>query len=302
MRDVCVHAAKGKGSPGGKKGSPKTSLLSGLLKKKAIAEAEPEEDSLGDDRARPEQYKNLEVLLLLFTVCQSYWKATGKRLMEDVEMETLATDIFKAPFALLVHDKFQEGVTDPKFTYGNKAALSLWDANWDQLVGMESRKSAPDEVATQADRNKLLEQAATKGVIMNYGGARVSVTGKKFKIRNVTLFNVVDAAGVLQGQAAVFNEYETEDGTVMVIQGELAPRRLVELPPTEEEIAAAQQLATDAEELVRELKDTRGLVNTDPEVQAAVGQMKARREDVAALKRKLEVLLAASQAAFDDEE
>lgn len=55
MRDVCVHAAKGKGSPGGKKGSPKTSLLSGLLKKKAIAEAEPEEDSLGDDRARPEQ-------------------------------------------------------------------------------------------------------------------------------------------------------------------------------------------------------------------------------------------------------
>lgn len=67
---------------------------------------------------------------------------------------------------------------------------------------------------------------------------------------------------MLQGQAAVFNEYETEDGTVMVIQGELAPRRLVELPPTEEEIAAAQQLATDAEELVRELKDTRGLGNT----------------------------------------
>lgn len=60
----------------------------------------------------------------------------------------------------------------------------------------------------------------------------------------------------------MFNEYETEDGTVMVIQGELEPRRLVELPPTEEEISAAQQRATDAEEVVRELKDGQGLGNT----------------------------------------
>lgn len=43
-----------------------------------------------------------------------------------------------------------------QFMYGNKAALSLWDANWDQLVGKESRKSAPDEVATQAVRTAHL--------------------------------------------------------------------------------------------------------------------------------------------------
>lgn len=54
-RDVSVDAAKGKGSPGGKKGSPKTSLLSGLLKKKAIAEEVHEPDEQLDDRARPEQ-------------------------------------------------------------------------------------------------------------------------------------------------------------------------------------------------------------------------------------------------------
>lgn len=33
------------------------------------------------------------MLLLLFTVTQSYWKATKKFLMEDVNMETLATDV-----------------------------------------------------------------------------------------------------------------------------------------------------------------------------------------------------------------
>lgn len=59
--------------------------------------------------------------------------------------------------------------------------------------------------ATQ-DRNRLLEAAATKGVILNYGGSRVSVAGKPFKIRNVTLFNIVDAAGWQKGQGQHIRE------------------------------------------------------------------------------------------------
>ena len=39
--------------------------------------------------------------------------------------------------------------TDPKFIYGNKAALELWEANWDQLIGMPSRLSAAEDPDVQ---------------------------------------------------------------------------------------------------------------------------------------------------------
>ena len=41
------------------------------------------------------------------------------------------------------------------------------------------------------DRNKLLDSAATSGVVTNYEGWRMSLKGKKFKLKNVTLFNVM---------------------------------------------------------------------------------------------------------------
>lgn len=45
------------------------------------------------------------------------------------------------------------------------------------------------------ERSQLLDQAATSGVIQNYEGVRVSLSGKKFRIKGVTLFNVEDMEG-----------------------------------------------------------------------------------------------------------
>jgi exopolyphosphatase/guanosine-5'-triphosphate,3'-diphosphate pyrophosphatase len=61
---------------------------------------------------------------------------------------------------LLAHDKFVAGVTDPAFTYANRAALTLFEGTWDEIVGMPSRLSADDSPEAQEDRNRLLEQAA----------------------------------------------------------------------------------------------------------------------------------------------
>lgn len=60
-------------------------------------------------------------------------------------LESLPEAIYHSPFVLLAHDRFQEGVSDPQFVYGNKAALELWEASWDQLIGMPSRLSAADD-------------------------------------------------------------------------------------------------------------------------------------------------------------
>jgi hypothetical protein len=45
--------------------------------------------------------------------------------MENVEMEKVADVIYEAPFAVMAHNRFSEGVKDEEsvFTYGNKACL-----------------------------------------------------------------------------------------------------------------------------------------------------------------------------------
>lgn len=60
----------------------------------------------------------------------------------EASFDQLAEAIYKAPFVCLAHNKFEEGVTDPVFTYANKAALELFEGTWDTLVGMPSRLSA----------------------------------------------------------------------------------------------------------------------------------------------------------------
>ncbi|KAJ9526104.1 hypothetical protein QJQ45_009549 [Haematococcus lacustris] len=125
-------------------------------------------------------YNTPEVRALLLLAASSYWKHTGKYLIE-APFEALTTAVFNAPFALLMHDRFQEGVTDPRFMYANRAALNLFEASWSELIGCPSRKSAADEAGTQQERQQLLDQAATSGIITNYSGWRVSLKGKRFR-------------------------------------------------------------------------------------------------------------------------
>jgi hypothetical protein len=60
----------------------------------------------------------------------------------ETGFDQLAEALYKAPFVCLAHNMFEEGVDDPVFTYANKAALELFEADWDSLVGLPSRLSA----------------------------------------------------------------------------------------------------------------------------------------------------------------
>jgi MEKHLA domain len=128
---------------------------------------------------------------------------TGRELIDGAVGEADAGRwLFEAPFAVLSH-----GVgADPIFSYGNRTALALFEMSWQQLVATPSRFSAlPDG---RVERARLLEQVSAHGFIDDYAGIRVSRTGRRFHIRRAVVWALLDGAGVRQGQAAMFTEWQ----------------------------------------------------------------------------------------------
>jgi hypothetical protein len=106
--------------------------------------------------------------------------------------------LFQAPFVVASHG----GGADPILSYGNEAALTLWDADWDTFTGMPSRLTA--EPVHRDERARLLQATEEKGYIDHYSGIRISATGRRFRIENAIVWTVVDSDGERIGQAATF--------------------------------------------------------------------------------------------------
>lgn len=78
--------------------------------------------------------------------------------------------------------------------------------NDNEILGMPSRLTA--EAPERSEREKFLKEVTEKGFISNYSGIRISKTGKRFLIKEATVWNLVDETGRLHGQAACFSEWE----------------------------------------------------------------------------------------------
>ncbi|MGB0184954.1 MAG: MEKHLA domain-containing protein [Opitutales bacterium] len=52
---------------------------------------------------------------------------------------------------------------------------------------------------------------AERGCADNYGGVRVSASGRRFQITGARVWNLLDAAGAVVGQAAMFADWEALD-------------------------------------------------------------------------------------------
>lgn len=89
--------------------------------------------------------------------------------------------------------------------YANTTVLALWETSLPALLAMPSRLTA--EPLAQEAREKLLAQVALRGFITGYAGVRISATGRRFKIENVTIWNLTDADGRFSGQAACFDRW-----------------------------------------------------------------------------------------------
>lgn len=128
----------------------------------------------------------------------SFERLTGKRLVET-PADPLA--IWMAPIAIIAHDT----LADPRFFYGNRLTLLLFEMDADQLLGMPSRLSA--EPQHRAERDSMFERVKAHGYIDDYAGIRISARGKRFRIENAWIWNLIDEDGVLHGQAAAFDQW-----------------------------------------------------------------------------------------------
>jgi len=129
----------------------------------------------------------------------SYRDRTGRELIArggDAAEE--AERLFNAPFVVVSHGT----QADPMLNYGNRVALALWEMPPAQLLETPSRLTA--EPMLREAREKLLAQTARDGFVSGYEGVRISATGRRFRILNVTIWNVTDTDGKPAGQAATF--------------------------------------------------------------------------------------------------
>jgi|ERR1035437_1295609 hypothetical protein len=114
----------------------------------------------------------------------------------------LAEKIFHAPFVLVSHGT----ETDPVLNYGNAAALALWEMSWAELTRTPSRLTA--EAPNREERARLLAAVTARGFIDDYSGIRISKTGRRFRIAQATVWNLLAENSRPCGQAAMFSRWE----------------------------------------------------------------------------------------------
>ncbi|HEX7027159.1 MAG TPA: MEKHLA domain-containing protein [Gammaproteobacteria bacterium] len=149
-----------------------------------MTEPGPENDYLGE---------HAELLI------SSYRRIVGRELVaEKGSREKMARVLYEAPYGVVSHGAGD----DPVFNYGNRTALKLFEMRWRDFVKLPSRESA--EVVNREMRQKLLERVNQFGFVDGYQGVRISSSGRRFRIEDTTVWNVVDESGLYRGQAAVF--------------------------------------------------------------------------------------------------
>lgn len=128
---------------------------------------------------------------------------TGRDLLKpDGSPEDLAAALFHAPFVLVAHGT----EPDPVLNYGNRAALDLWEMDWETLIQTPSRLTA--EPLEREERARLLAEVTRDGFTSHYAGIRISSSGRRFRIAGATVWNVQDTSGHPAGQAATFERWE----------------------------------------------------------------------------------------------
>ncbi|PPD24402.1 MAG: MEKHLA domain-containing protein [Methylobacter sp.] len=133
---------------------------------------------------------------------QSYRRLLRRELIPDsLPDHSISYQLFHAPFAVLSHNTADE----PVFNYANLAAMELFGYGFDEITAIPSRLSA--EPVTQAERNAMLAKVAKFGYIDDYSGVRIAKNGRRFRINNAVVWNLLDPADVYQGQAACITDW-----------------------------------------------------------------------------------------------
>ena len=149
-----------------------------------------------------EPWSDLAVIRWSQLLLNSFRRWLGRDLIERKgSPEEQAKALYHAPVVVVSHGM----EADPLLNYGNKIALDLWELDWERFSKTPSRLTA--EPVNQAERARMLARARGNGFIDDYKGVRISGTGKRFLVEQAIVWNVVDAGGKQQGQAATFSRW-----------------------------------------------------------------------------------------------
>ena len=153
----------------------------------------------------PSPWLENQKLLLAELLLASHLEAFSQALVAETPGEQSrlcrCLKLFRCGFPVLAHGTGD----DPRLTYANAAALQLWETNWDTLIGLPSRCTAPEE--EQKERRSALGQAKRLEAMTGYRGIRVSRKGRRFMIRNARIWTLQDGEGQICGQAASFSDW-----------------------------------------------------------------------------------------------
>lgn len=232
-----------------------------------------------------EPWQETEVIMNNLLLVESYSRNVGRPLLEgDVDMADIAQALWDAPFVLLAHDLPEAGSQgQPVFSYANRAALDLFEAEWDDLVGQSSSISA--DADAQEDRSNALGKALEGGKAEDVTGWRRSLKSTRFQIKGATVFNISSPTGEVLGQGAKIGQWEFEDGR----KGgpDVPPESQSETPVTDSDISEAEAGVEEQASAVRELKESQGMSNNDEAVKGAVAELLKRKETLQGLQNRL---------------
>lgn len=135
-------------------------------------------------------------------ILQSFERLLGRPLItRSLDPVRDAAALWEAPFAVLSHGT----EADPILNYANAVALRLWEMPLAQLLATPSRLTA-EPMAREA-REKLMSEVLRTGFVTGYTGVRIAATGRRFRIENVTIWNLASPDGSFAGQAATFDSW-----------------------------------------------------------------------------------------------
>ncbi len=147
----------------------------------------------------PARFTSPAMRARLALIATSHRRLIGRALVPSAADPAEA--LWQAPQAIVAHGT----EADPQFFFGNRMALDRFEIGLEQFAGMPSRLSA--EAMHRTERQALLERVARHGFIDDYSGVRVSATGRRFRVEQATVWNLIDEHGAIHGQAATFSRW-----------------------------------------------------------------------------------------------
>lgn len=133
-------------------------------------------------------------------IAGSYARLLGQSLVSS--QQDIAIALWEAPRVIVAHGLED----DPVFFYGNRMALQAFEMDFASFARLPSRFSA--EPLAREERARLLARVSRDGFIDDYAGVRISANGVRFRIDQAVVWNLVDDAGVVHGQAATFDRWQ----------------------------------------------------------------------------------------------